>query len=88
MDFLIEKTSDAEKGWDWLTSDPPPPDLPGAVLEFLRASPSGEPFRVGPYDAEDARVWALKTWGESPAPIRVSADPSRAYRDRTELSAH
>jgi hypothetical protein len=86
MDFLIEKTNTAA-GWDWLTGEPS--DLPGVVREFLRAFPSGEPFRVGPYEAEDARVWALKTWKEAPAPIRVSADPCRAYRDRSaELSPH
>jgi hypothetical protein len=71
MDFLIEKTSNAERAWDWLTGDPPPPDMPDVVAEFVRAFSSGRPFRVGPYDAEDARLWAADTWGEAPAPFRI-----------------
>lgn len=73
MDFLIEKTNNAEKAWDWLTSDPPPPDLPEVVAEFVRAVSAGESFRVDPYDAEDARLWAQDTWGEAPAPYRIRA---------------
>jgi hypothetical protein len=72
MDFLIEKTSEAEKAWDWLTRDPPA-DLPEVVAAFVQAVSSGKSFHVGPYDAEDARLWAMDTWGEAPAPFRIRA---------------